>query len=424
MSTRHDARRNTRPDLEGMRRPPRVAIIGAGYAGLFAARRIRAGGDDIEVTLVDPATAWTERTRLHQVAAGDSSVDSMPLDDLFAGTPVRTIAATVVDLDPDAHQLTLRTGEGHTSHLGYDQLVYALGSTTDTSTTPGAAEHAHVLDSAQAATDLHRTLTGSPQARVAVVGGGLTGIETATEVAAAHPGNPVTLVTAGEIGDGISPRGRRHLHRTLDRLNVTMHAHTAVTGVDEDGLSTAQGGHLPADVVIWTAGIAVPDLAARCGLAVDQRGRVLVDDTLRSTSHLDVFAAGDCAHPVQPVGAPVRPSAYVATIMGAHAGTNLARTLAGKPTKPLRFGYLMQSISLGRQDGMIQFTDGNDRPTRFIATGRPAAAIKEFVERVMVVGLFKLERRVPGAFAWRPAPRTSPLQPATPTPHPAAREPS
>jgi NADH dehydrogenase FAD-containing subunit len=101
----------------------------------------------------------------------------------------------------------------------------------------------------------------------------------------------------------------------------------------------------------------------------------------------------------------VRPSAYTSTIMGAQAGGNVARDLARKPTKPLRFGYLQQAVSLGRRDGLVQFTDGNDKPFGWVVTGRMAARIKEAVERFVVVGSLRLERLVPGVYAWRPAPR-------------------
>ena len=348
----------------------------------------------------------------------------MPFADLFADTGIRTLAGTVTDLDVDAHEVEIRGGDGLATRLGFDHLVYALGSRADTSTVPGAAQHAHVLDTATTTEDLHRELAAAPRARVAVVGGGLTGVETAAEIAEADPDRPVTLITSAPVGAGISDRGRRYLENVLDRLGVQILDDTSVARVDEGGLTTTTGQEIAAELVIWSAGLAVPDLAARSDLATDEDGRVMVDATLRSISHPEVFAAGDSARPVEHVGAPVRASAYVATIMGAQAGTNLARTLAGKDPKPLRFGYLMQSVSLGRRDGIVQFTDGNDQPRRWVATGRLAALIKEFVERIMVVGLFKLERRLPGAFAWRPAPRKQPSQPAPAAHTPAAYTPA
>ena len=172
-------------------------------------------------------------------------------------------------------------------------------------------------------------------------------------------------------------------------------------------LLVSGGGEIPAEVVVWAAGFAVPDLARRSGLATDGRGRVLVNAALRSVSHPSVFAAGDSSWPTELVGVgTVRPSAYTSTILGAQAGGNIARDLAGKPARPLRFGYLQQAVSLGRTDALVQFTDGNDEPFGWVVTGRVAAMIKESIERFVVVGLLRLERLVPGAYAWRPAPRS------------------
>ena len=314
--------------------------------------------------------------------------------------------------------MDVETGNGTTSRLPFDRFVYALGSTADTGPVPGAREHAFVLDSTSTAEDLRRALDGaSPGAssgapgvrsggRVAVVGGGLTGVEVSTEIAEAYPALSVTLLSAAELGGGLSVRCREYLLKAMERHGVELRERTRVKEVGRGALKFADGEEVPANVVVWAAGFAVPDLARRSGLATDGRGRVLVDASLRSVSHPNVFAAGDSAWPVEPVGAgPVRPSAYTATIIGAHAGGNVARELAGKPTKPLSFGYAIQSISLGRGDGLAQFTDGYDGPFAWVVTGRLAARIKDAVERFAVVGPLRLERLVPGVFAWRPAPR-------------------
>jgi NADH:ubiquinone reductase (H+-translocating) len=238
------------------------------------------------------------------------------------------------------------------------------------------------------------------------VGGGLTGVEASTEIAEAYPALSVTLLSSGEVGGGLSARGWVYLLEAMKRLVVEPREHTRVEEVDRGALKTADGEEVPADVVVWAAGFAVPDLARRSGLATDGRGRVLVDASLRSVAHPKVFAAGDSAWPTEPVGTgAVRPSAYTSTIMGAQAGGNVARDLVGKPAKPLRFGYLQQAVSLGRRDGLVQFTDGYDRPYGWVVTGRLAARIKDAVERFAVVGPLRLERLLSGAFTWRPAPR-------------------
>ncbi len=424
------AENTTRTDSQSATGPPhRIVIIGAGYAGLFAARRAARAtrGGRASVTLVDRNAHWVERTRLHQVAAGDQHVEHTALAAFFDGTGVDVVAGEVIALDPDRGQLTLAPTEpGEDSHtvddvtpmlttIPFDELVYAVGSSADTARTPGARQHARVLDSAGTAAALAGELTAlATGGTVVVVGGGLTGIEAAAEIAEAHPALSTSLVTSGSIGDGLSERGRRHLRDALGRLGVTVLETTGVCEVDATGLVTSSGRRLPADIVVWAAGLRFPDLADRSSLATDDLGRVLVDASLRSVSHPHVLAAGDGAWPVEPVGARMRPSAYTSTIMGAQAGTNVTRRLAGKNPRPLRFGYLMQSISLGRRDGLIQFTDGHDRPRSWVATGRAAAAIKEFVETFMVVGFLRLERRLPGAFAWRPAPRKPLTVPTAP----------
>ncbi|CAA9460705.1 MAG: NADH dehydrogenase [uncultured Rubrobacteraceae bacterium] len=395
--------------------PERVVIVGGGYAGLFAARRASRGSrrGGVEVTVVDPAPEWVERTRLHQVAAGDASVKRYPLAGLFRGTGVHIVGGRVTEIDPEGGEAVVETGAG-TSRLAFDRLVYALGSTSDTSSVPGAREHAFVLDSTSTAEDLRRALEAAASSgasgnrsggRVAVVGGGLTGIEASTEIAERYPNLSVVLLSSGAVGGGLSARGREYLLKALGLHGVELREETRVDEVSSGALKTADGEEIPADVVVWAAGFAVPDLARRSGLATDERGRVLVDASLRAVSHPNVFAAGDSSWPTEAVGSgPVRSSAYASTIMGAQAGGNVARDLAGKPVKPLRFGYLVQSISLGRKDALSQFTDGNDKPFGWVVTGRSAVRIKESIERFVVVGSLRLERLVPGAYSWRPAP--------------------
>lgn len=401
--------RGDSPDL-----PRRVVIVGGGYAGLFAARRASRGsrGGRVEVTLVDPAPVWVERTRMHQVAVGDASVKRWPLEKLFRGTGVKIVGGRVTRIDLEGGEVEVETGDGTTRHLPFDRLVYALGSASDTGSVAGSREHAFVLDSTSTAEGLGRALdaaasSGASGGSVVVVGGGLTGVEAATEISERHPALPVTLVTAGDIGEGLSARGREYLLGAMTRFGVDLREQTRIESVGPQTLAVSGGEEVPADVVVWATGFAVPDLARRSGLDTDGRGRVLVNAYLRSVSHPNVFAAGDSSWPVEPVGAgAVRPSAYASTIMGAQAGANVARDLAGKPAKPLRFGYLQQAVSLGRRDGLVQFTDGNDKPFGWVLTGRMAARTKEAVERLVVVGSLRLERLVPGVYAWRPAPRT------------------
>ncbi|MFK8849213.1 NAD(P)/FAD-dependent oxidoreductase [Streptomyces sp. Ac-502] len=213
--------------------------------------------------------------------------------------------------------------------LTYDTLVYALGSTADTTTVPGAATHASTVATHQDAV-LLRARAQEARGALAVVGGGLTGIEAAAELAEARPGRTVHLVTQGEIGPGLSERGRRYLRGALRRHGVTLHEHTRVGEVTAHGLALADGGGVAADAVVWAAGFRVPDLAREAGLAVDDRGLITVGPDLRSLSHPEVFAAGDAVAAYGPDGSASRMSCQTGLPMGARAARNVAAALTGR----------------------------------------------------------------------------------------------
>ncbi|MFB4317802.1 NAD(P)/FAD-dependent oxidoreductase [Actinomadura sp. 21ATH] len=359
----------------------RIVVLGAGYAGLGAAKRAaHAAGRDARVTLVNASDRFVERVRLHQFAVGQKPAD-LPLAGLLAGTGVDLVVARAAGLDLDARTVRLDGA----ADLGYDTLVYALGSTADLDVVPGAREHALTVAGAADAGSLRDRLPGL--ASVTVIGGGLTGIESATELAEARPGLRVALVTAGSLGAGLGPRARRYLHRTFERMGVAVHENAPVAKIAADGLTLEDGRYLPADAVVWAAGFRAPSLAANAGLDVDERGRVRVDGTLRARSHPDVIAVGDAA--VLPVrGRPARMSCQIGLPMGLHGGTAAAALAQGREPRPARLRYVGQCLSLGRHDALVQFSRADDTPIdRAVLTGRAAARVKEAVVRGTVFAM-------------------------------------
>ncbi|WP_367136291.1 NAD(P)/FAD-dependent oxidoreductase [Saccharothrix sp. HUAS TT1] len=353
-----------------------VVVIGAGYAGLVAAK-VAARSTGAGVTLVNARDRFVERVRLHQLAAGQPLRD-LPLADLVRGAGVELVVDRVTDIDLRAREVRLTGGA-----LAYDRLVYALGSHADLDAVPGAAEHAHAVSTQEDAEKLARALRHARA--VVVMGGGLTGIEAAAELAESRPDLDVRLVTAGGFGADLSAKGRAHLHRVFDRLGVGVRDHAEVTEVRADGLVLAGGEHVAADAVVWTAGFRVPDLAARAGLAVDDRGRVLVDHTLTSVSHPEVLAVGDAAAITRPDGLELRMACATGLPTAQRAARGLAKRLAGGEPGPIGFRYRVRCISLGRRDGLIQFVDADDRPRERVLTGRAAARVKELVVRGTVL---------------------------------------
>jgi NADH dehydrogenase FAD-containing subunit len=214
-----------------------------------------------------------------------------------------------------------------------------------------------------------------------VVGGGLTGIEAATELAETYPDRTVRLLTGGTLGPALSERGQDHLYRTFDRLDIRLHEHTQVAKVAADGLLLENGEHVGADVVVWTTGFRVPQLAREAGLAVSGNGRVLVDGTMRSVSHPDVYAVGDAAAAHNPDGRELRMGCGPGGLAAACAVRAIGDRLAGRTPRQLRVEFDGQCISLGRKEGLVQYSGSDGGPVGPMLTGRAAAMVKEGIVR-------------------------------------------
>ncbi|MFE9727444.1 NAD(P)/FAD-dependent oxidoreductase [Streptomyces sp. NPDC005794] len=358
----------------------RIIVLGAGYTGAIAAGRLarRLHREDVAITLVNTEHDFVERVRLHQLATGQD-LGLRPLSRMFAGTGVDLRIGKATGVDVDRRTVTVLDANG-AEELAYDSLVYALGSGWNPQGVPGTAEHAHEIAGRSGALRLRERLAGLDAGQpVVVVGGGLTGLEAATEIAESRPDLDVALVARGGLGDWLSPKGRRHLRKVCDALGITVHEHTAVTGVEADRVTTAGGGTVPAAVTVWTTGFAVHPIAKATTLEVTGTGRIVVDGTMRSVSHPDVYAVGDAAMVMGPGDKPLRMSCASGVPSAWQSADAIAARLTGGklPSAPIR--YFNQCISLGRREGLIQYVTADDRAVRAALTGRLAALYKELV---------------------------------------------
>ncbi|HKX17528.1 MAG TPA: FAD-dependent oxidoreductase [bacterium] len=389
-----------------MRQSTHVVVLGGGYAGLMAAMRLaKKTRPEVAITLVNAGVWFYERVRNHQVAAGQP-VGRYPLASLLRGTRIGFVQGAVTDLDPAARRVTLRGAgdagenvEGQT--IGYDWLVYALGSTSQTGGIPGAREHAYTLDH-PSVTALAACLPEIERShgRVLVIGGGPTGVELATEMAESHPDAQVTLVTRREVVPRFSRGARAHVRRSLAQLGIALAEQAAIAEVRPDAARASDGRRFPFDAAVLTGGFGVSDLARRSGLRVNALGQILTDRTLRSLSHGEIYAVGDAAMPAEEPGAPVRMSVITSLFMGAHGADSLAARLRGR--RPAAFGisYIAAGISLGRHNGVVQFLDWNrDTPLRTILTGRLAVRFREFFVGFALWAI-KAQRVAPWVFDW------------------------
>lgn len=139
---------------------------------------------------------------------------------------------------------------------------------------------------------------------------------------------------------------------------------------------TADGTSLPADVTVWSAGFAVHPLAAASGLEVTETGRIVVDRTMRSVSHPDVYAAGDSAHAIGDNGRPLPMSCASAGVTNMQATAAIVARLTGREVPATGLKYYGNHISLGRRDAIFQMVDGDVRSKSWYLGGRAAARLK------------------------------------------------
>ncbi|MBP5893522.1 NAD(P)/FAD-dependent oxidoreductase [Streptomyces scabiei] len=358
----------------------RIVVLGAGYAGAYAAgtlaRRLSPAGS--EITVVNAEPDFVQRLRLHQLAAGQE-IDAPRLADVFAGTGIRLRLARVTAVDPERQAVAVADADGG-GELGYDTLLYALGSRVANHGVPGVPEHAFHVTGRPAALRLRERLDSLGKrgegGRVLVVGDGLTGIETATEIAESRPGLSVALVARGELAATLSAGARSHLRQACDRLGITVLEHAGVEAVEAARVLCADGSVLASDATVWAAGFAVDTIAAAGGLEVTDHGRIVVDRTMRSLSHPDVYAVGDSAYVIGDNGRPLPMSCASAGYTGRQATDAIVGRLTGREIRNTKLEYVGNHISLGRRDGILQMVDGQAQAKPKYMGGRKAARIK------------------------------------------------
>ncbi|MCP2174374.1 NAD(P)/FAD-dependent oxidoreductase [Williamsia maris] len=372
-----------------------VVVVGGGYAGTMAANRL-AATDTAAVTLISPNADFVERIRLHQLAAGTGGA-TVGYDTLLHPGIERVIAA-VDRIDVSARTVLTSTGE----IIAYDRVIYAVGSAAGSAPVPGVAEFAHTVSDLDDATRLAAALTDAPAgASVVVVGGGLTGVEMAAEVAEARDDLGVTLICGTGVVPSAGARGGASVTKRLRRLGVDLIEHTPVGEVTDTKVVLTDGRVIAADITVWTAGFAVPDLAARSGLSTDPIGRLMVDADLVGVDDPHVIGAGDA---ITVAGRDLRMSCQSALPLGAQAANTVRALLDGDTPAPVDQGFAAQCISLGRTAGTVVATHRDDRPAPILVGGRAGAVVKEQVCR-MTLRWMAGEGRRGGSYSWTKGPR-------------------
>ncbi|MDB5070636.1 MAG: oxidoreductase [Candidatus Eremiobacteraeota bacterium] len=372
-----------------------VVVIGAGYAGILAARLLSAQRG-IHVTIVNPRTSFVERIRLHQVAASTGAAEHS-LEDAFDPEHATAIMGTAREIDAARALVHVQSVEGE-QRVPYDYLVYAPGSATVMDAVPGAREHAFGLlgpdDALRASAALEAAVRRGGD--VTISGGGLTAIETAAEIAERYPALRVSLLSASALGGPLSPEAVEYVRGALLRLGVQVREHVRVAQFAEDTIRLDDGAVAPSDASLFFGGFAGPELARASGLETNSKNQLIVDATLRSARYPNILGAGDAAV-TESVHAADGMGCKYALQSGRYVATAIADAVGGRATPPFECRDTVFCVSLGRRDAVLDLRTADGRPRGTIATGEPAVFGKELVSR------FARVTALPDTSAWHGA---------------------
>jgi NADH dehydrogenase len=377
----------------------RLVIIGAGFAGMYAAlsaARLRdikgVSPDDLEIALVAPEPVLVVRPRLYEPKPETLTA---PLLDVLKAIDVVYVQGSAERVDTKARTVEVVSSKGARKTLSYNALVVATGSRLFRPNIPGLAEHGFSVDSLDDAIALDKHLHGLAERpaingrdTVVVAGGGFTGIEAAT-------GMPTRLravlkdakarVIIVERNNAIAPDmgngSRPVIEDALRKLGVETRLGVGVASLDQSGVTLSDGERIETETVIWAAGIRAAPLTAQIPAERDNFGRLLVDRCLRVPGVAGVFATGDAARAASDnAGNYALMSCQHATRMGAFAGNNAAAELLGVPTKPYHQERYVTCLDLGEAGAL--FTVGWERKVSLV--GDVAKKTKQDINTVWI----------------------------------------
>lgn len=378
----------------------KIVIVGGGAGGLELATFL---GNKLgrkrkaSVTLIDRNQTHLWKPLLHEVATGslDDGVDALSYRAHAKNHGFAFQQGSITALSRQKHNVTLApisadNGELLVSErkISYDILVLAIGSKSNDFNTKGVAEHCIFLDSPEQAHRFQQKMLGlflkfsenraSPDdveleqklplvdpnnVNIAIVGAGATGVELSAELyntakylssyGYGKIDNTCLKVTLVEAGNKILPalpeRISSAAHYELQKLGVDVRTNTMITEANENGLQTKDGSVIPADLMVWAAGIRASDVTQQFdGLEVNRIHQLLVKETLQTTLDDNIFAIGDCASLLQKDGKPVPPRAQAAHQMATTCGKNILALLNDKPLKAFTYYDHGSLVSLSR----------------------------------------------------------------------------
>lgn len=376
-----------------------IVIAGSGFSGMWAAvsaaRAVDMAGseEEVSITVISPTPHLHIRPRLYETAFHQMAPELGPL---FAAIGVNHVSGKIEQIAPQTRQVTVIDNDGLRYVQPYDRLVVATGSSLFVPPVAGVPEHAFNVDQLDSAMRLDKHLASlvdredTPSRNTVVVaGGGFTGIETAAELpqrlrdilGADADVRVVLLELAATVGPDLGANPRPLIEQALQELGVETHIATGVASVDASGVTTTTGAYIPAQTVIWTAGMRANALAAQIPGAHDLLGRVHADRELRAKEAEGIFVTGDVAYAATDnEGNHALMSCQHAMSLGRVAGHNAAAELVGLATHPYSQPKYVTCLDLGPWGAL--YAEGWDRQVQLVRD--EAKALKQQINTVWI----------------------------------------
>ncbi|MGD1902264.1 MAG: NAD(P)/FAD-dependent oxidoreductase [Geitlerinemataceae cyanobacterium] len=345
--------------------PQRICILGGGFGGLYTALKLseKAWEDSqsVEIVLVDRQDRFVFLPLLYELLSDEleSWEVAPPFVDLLAETNVRFVRAGVDGLDIEARQVALSDGQT----LTYDRLVLALGGETPTQSIPGVDEHTYgfrTLDDAYRLKDKLRELenTDKDRLRVAIVGGGYSGVELACTLAdRLGERGRIRIVDRNEtLLANSSEFNREAAKQALSDRDVWVDYETEIESVSAETIDLKYRDRvdtIPVDLVLWTVGTDVAPLVKSLPLEKSDRGQLLIDDTLQVKNRPEIFALGDLADCYDADGQKVPTTAQAAFQQADYTAWNVWASLGDRPMLPFRYQNLGEMMTLGSENATL-----------------------------------------------------------------------
>ncbi|MEM9149784.1 MAG: NAD(P)/FAD-dependent oxidoreductase [Cyanobacteria bacterium P01_F01_bin.3] len=341
-----------------------ICILGGGFGGLYTAlalSKLDWKDKQPEIVLVDQRDRFLFAPLLYEIVTGELQTWEIapPYEELLANTGVRFHQSSVDSIDVNAQQVSL----SDESQLSYDRIVLALGGETPMDLAPGVAEHAipfRTLDDAYRLKEKLRALEDAnpEKIRVAIVGGGYSGVEIACKVAErlGKKGRVRIIERAENILQTSPEFNQEAARKALNDNKVWIDYETTVTELTADTLSMSYKDKvdtIPVDVVIWTVGNKVSPALDALELPRNQRRQFSIEPTLQVVGHPNIFALGDLADGVDATGKTVPTTAQSALQQADYAAWNIWAGLTDRPFLPFRYQHLGEMMTLGTDNATL-----------------------------------------------------------------------